>query len=260
MNRHSIFWGSALILAGVLLWLQVEGYIQNVFQFFWPITLILVGGWIILNVFWKPEVSDDEKFTIALGGSKSVHYKFSHGAGQISIGGGAALGTALVGTSAVGMNYNSRLNGDRLEVKVEAGPSFFPFIGPSQGVWRFQLPQDVPVMVTVETGASQLDIDLKDVLASYVELKTGASSSDVTMPSRGASMLDVEAGAASINIRVPEGVPARVFAEQGVTSLNVDVNRFPRLEPGVFQSPNYDTSTDRVEVNIKAGLGSISVK
>ena len=260
MKRHSIFWGSALILAGILLWLQVEGYIENVFRFFWPVALILVGGWIILNVFWKPEVSDDETFTIPLGAAKSVRYRFSHGAGQISISGGAAPGMALVGTSAVGMNYNSRLNGDRLEVKVEAGPSFFPFLGPSQGVWRFQLPQAVPVTVSMETGASQLDIDLRDVLASYVELKTGASSSNVTMPSRGVSMLDVEAGAASINIRVPDGLSARVFAEQGVTSLDVDANRFPRLEPGVFQSANYDASPDRVEVNIKAGLGAISVK
>ena len=260
MKRHSIFWGSALILAGILLWLQVEGYIENVFRFFWPVALILVGGWIILNVFWKPEVSDDETFTIPLGAAKSVRYKFSHGAGQISISGGAAPGMALVGTSAVGMNYNSRLNGDRLEVKVEAGPSFFPFIGPSQGVWHFQLPGAVPVTVSMETGASQLDIDLRDVLASYVELKTGASSSNVTMPSRGVSMLDVEAGAASINIRVPDGLSARVFAEQGVTSLDVDANRFPRLEPGVFQSANYDASPDRVEVNIKAGLGAISVK
>ena len=115
-------------------------------------------------------------------------------------------------------------------------------------------------MLTVETGASQLDIDLKDVLASHVELKTGASNSNVTMPARGASILDVEAGMASINIRVPENTPARIRAEQGVSSINVDTDRFPRSDSGFYQSPNFDTSIDRVEVNIKAGVGSISVK
>ena len=260
MRRHSIFWGSALIIAGILLWLQVEGFIQNVFQFFWPVTLILVGGWIILNVFWKPEASDQETFTISLGAAKSVRYKFSHGAGQIFIGGGAAPGTALVGSAAVGMNHSSHLNGDRLDVKVEAGPSFFPFIGPSEGVWRFQLTQEIPVNVTVEAGANQLDIDLKDVLAQHIELKTGASSSNVTMPARGASILDVEAGVASINVRVPENIPARIRAEQGVSSINVDTNRFPRSDSGFYQSPNFDTSADRVEINIKAGVGSISVR
>ncbi len=260
MRRHSIFWGSALILAGLLLWLQVEGFIQNVFQFFWPVVLILVGGWIILNVFLKPDTSDAETFTIPLGSAKSAMIKFAHGAGQISINGGAASGTALVGSSAVGMNHHSQLNGDRLDVKVEAGPSFLPFLGPSEGIWRFQLTQEIPVNLTIETGASQLDADLRDVLAQHVELKTGASNSNVTMPARGASVLDVEAGVASINIRVPENLPARIRTEQGVSSINVDTNRFPHSASGFYQSPNFDTSADRVEINVKAGVGSISVR
>jgi hypothetical protein len=260
MKRHSIFWGSALILAGVLLWLQVEGIIDNVFRYFWPVTLILVGGWVILNVYWKPEPSDEETFTIPLGEAKSIKFKFAHGAGQLSVSGGAAAGTALVGTSGVGMSHQSHLNGDRLEVKVDAGPSFIPFLGPSEGVWRFQVSQDVPVMLSVESGASQLDLDLKDVLASHVKLNTGASNSNVTMPARGASILDVEAGAASIYIRVPENTPARIRVKEGVTAMNVDATRFPRLDSGMYQSPNFDTSADRVEINIEAGLGSITVK
>jgi len=152
MRRHSIFWGSALILAGILLYLQVQGIIQNVFQYFWPVTLILVGGWIILNVFWKPEASNEETFTVPLGSARSVRYRFAHGAGQIFIGGNAAPGAALIGSSAAGMNHQSHLNGDRLEVKVDAGPSFFPFIGPAEGIWRFRLAQGVPVTLTVETG------------------------------------------------------------------------------------------------------------
>jgi hypothetical protein len=260
MKRHSIFWGVALIIAGVLLWLQVQGIIQNVFRFFWPVTLILVGGWIILDVFWKPELTDGETFTVPLGAAKSAGFKFSHGAGQISISGGADVGVALLGSSAVGMNHHSYVNGDRLDVKVDAGPSFFPFIGPEGGIWRFRLTQEIPLDLTVEAGASQIDIDLKDLTVPHIVLKTGASNTNVTMPSRGASILDVEAGAASINVRVPENLPARIRAEQGVSSVNVDTNRFPRSTSGFYQSPNFDTSADRVEVNVKAGLGSISVK
>jgi len=143
---------------------------------------------------------------------------------------------------------------------VDAGPSFIPILGPSEGGWSFQLAQDVPVTVSVESGASQLDLDLKDVRASHVKLKTGASNSNVTMPARGASILDVEAGVASINIRVPENVPARIRVKDGVSAVNVDTARFPRLDSGMYQSPNFDASVDRVEVNIEGGLGSVSVK
>jgi hypothetical protein len=158
------------------------------------------------------------------------------------------------------LNYRNQFNGDQLEVCVEAGPSFIPFIGPSQGIWRFQLTQEVPISLTVEAGASSLEIDLKDVQAKRVELKTGASSSKVTLPARGASMLDVQAGAASVDIRVPETTEARIHVREGLTSVNVDTNRFPRLDSGIYQSANFDSAADRAEVNIESGPGSVSVK
>ena len=260
MRRDNIFWGGALILFGLLLFLQAQEIIDNVFTYFWPLTLILVGAWMILSVYWRPVSSAEETFSIPLGGAKSVKYKFSHGAGQIQISGGAPSGQALVGTSATGMNQHSQLNGDRLEVKVEAGPSFVPFIGPSQGIWQFKLTQEVPVTLSMEAGASQIDIDVRDVSASRVELKTGASSSNVTVPAHGASILDIEAGAASINIRVPKATAARIRVKDGMTSMNVDTNRFPQLDSGMYQSPNFDTSADRAEINIEGGLGSVSIK
>jgi hypothetical protein len=260
MRRDSIFWGSALILFGILLFLQTQGIIGNIFQYFWPLALILVGGWIILGVYWKPAPGSEEAFSIPLGVARSVKYHFAHGAGQLDISGGAPSGQALVGTSAVGMNRNSHLNGDRLEVRVDAGPSFVPIIGPGQGVWRFQLAQNVPVLLTVESGASLLNIDLSDVLATRFALKTGASSTNVTMPAHGASLLDVESGAASLNIRVPEATAARIRVKDSVIAVNVDTNRFPRLDSGIYQSANFDAATDRSEINIDSGLGSVSVK
>jgi len=259
MKRDNIFWGGVLILVGILLFLQTQGLIRNVFRYFWPLALILVGSWIILNVYWRPARSAEETFLIPLDGARSARFRFSHGAGQIEITGGAPIGQALVGSSAVGMSKESHMDGDRLEVKVDAGPSFVPFIGPSQGVWRFQLTQELPLTLIVEAGASSLDIDLKDVLATRVELKTGASSSNVTVPTRGVSLLDVEAGAASVNIRVPQATAARIRVEENVTSVNVDTSRFPRLDSGFYQSSGYDAAADRAEINIESGLGSVTV-
>jgi hypothetical protein len=259
MRRDNIFWGMALILVGVLLFLQTQGYIGNIFPYLWPLALILLGSWIILGVYWKPSDSSEESFSIPLGAAQSIEYHFSHGAGQLEIRGGAPAGQALVGTSGTGMNRNSQLNGDRLDVRVEAGPSFVPFLGPGQGVWRFQLAQNTPVRLTVESGASFQTIDLTDVLATRFSLKTGASSTTVTMPARGVSLLDVESGAASLDIRVPEGTAARIRTKDSVMSLDVDTNRFPRFDSGLYQSSNYDAAADRTEINIQSGLGTVKV-
>ena len=55
MRRDNIFWGGVLILFGVLFLLQTQGLINNVFRLFWPIILMLIGGWMIVNVFWKSD-------------------------------------------------------------------------------------------------------------------------------------------------------------------------------------------------------------
>jgi len=260
MKRDNLFWGGVLILFGFLFLLQAQGFIHNVFSLFWPLILMLIGGWMIVNVYWKPALTSADTFSVPLGAAKSVKYKFAHGAAQIEITGGAPEGAALVGASAAGMNYQSQLDGDRLNVKVEAGPSLIPYVGPTDGVWRYQLTQAVPVTISVEAGASKLDINLQDVLASHIELKMGASSVDMTLPARGASLLVVEAGAASINMRVPSAAAARIRVKSGVTGINVDTSRFPQLDSGIYQSNNFDTSLDRAEIVVEAGLGSITVK
>ncbi|HVF24695.1 MAG TPA: hypothetical protein VNA23_02335 [Anaerolineales bacterium] len=260
MRRDNIFWGGALILLGVLLFLQARGIISNIFTFFWPIALILAGGWMIMSVYWRSDESLEDTFSVPLGAAKSIKYSFAHGAAQIEINGNAPMGQALVGTSAVGMNQRSQLNGDMIDVQVEAGPSFVPFIGPSQGVWRYQLTREVPVTLSIGAGESSLDINLQDVLATHIELETGASSASMTLPARGVSVLNVEAGAASVSIRVPESTAARIRVEEGVTAVSVDTNRFAKLDSYMYQSPNFDSARDRAEINIEAGLGTVSVK
>lgn len=259
MKRDNFFWGGALILLGVLFLLQTQSLIPSVFPYLWPLALILFGLWMVVSVYWRAG-SSDETFSVSMQNAKTVKYNFSHGAGQIEIKGGAPAGMALLGSAGDGVSEKSRLVGDRLEVRVEAGASFIPFIGPSGGVWRFQLTQDVPVNVKVETGASQLDMDLTDVLASEIRLQTGASNSNVTLPARGASYMDLEAGAASVGIRIPDGVSGRIRIKEGLTSLNIDKSRFPQVDSRLYQSADYDTAVNRAEISIEAGVGSITIK
>ena len=259
MKRSNIFWGGALILLGTLFLLQTQNIIPSIFPYLWPLTLILFGLWMIISTYWKTDGAE-ETFSIPLQGAKTVKYKFSHGAGQIEIKGGAPIGQAMVGSSAGGMSQKSRSDGDRLNVSIEAGASFIPFIGPSDGVFRFQLSNEVPALVSVETGASQLDMDLTDTLASEIKLQTGASNSNLTLPARGVSHLDLEAGAASINIRIPNGVAGRIRVKEGLTSLNIDQSRFPQVDSRLYQSADYDATENRAEINIEAGVGSISIK
>lgn len=260
MKFNNLFWGGALILFGVLFLLQRQGIIPNVFALFWPLVLILFGSWLVLSVFWKPAQRADETFSVALQNAKQVNYRFNHGAAQIRLSGGAPAGQALVGSSAVVMSYDSHLAGDSLEVKVDTGPSLIPFMGPVNAQWQYQLTNEIPVTLRISAGASSFHLDLQDVQATRIVLNLGASSVDLTLPARGASLLEIEAGAASFNLRVPEATAARIRSRDGFSSLNIDTTRFPQVDSGLYQSPDYDTSPNRADIVLESVVGSVTVK
>ncbi len=263
MRRGHLFWGSILILLSGLFFLKAIGIIkEDVLGYFWPLFLLLIGVWVLASAFIPRNtfVEEGEPFMIDLQGASEAKVEFNHGAGQIEIRAGAPASQLMTGTKALGMEVSSKLVGDRLEAEVNAGPTFVPFIGPSSGAWRFNLNRDVPLTLEVSAGASNVTLDLSDLLVTYAKLETGASSVHLTLPARTEStLMDIEAGAASLDITVPEGVAARLRVKEGLTSLSIDNNRFPCLEGGIHQSPDYDKAAHRVELNIEAGVGSINI-
>ncbi len=261
MRRDSLFWGTVLVVMGGLFLLQAMNIIPNAWGLFWPVFLVLLGLSIIAGVYLGPRFRSDEgeSFEIDLQGASEASVKFNYGAGQVNIGPGAPLGKLLSGSSGVAMSHSSHKVGDRLDVSVDAGPSFIPFIGPANSVWNFRLTPDVPVRIEVDSGAASQKFNLEDLNVTHFDLDTGASSTSLVLPSRGGTFVDLDAGAASIDIRVPEGVSARISIDEGITALDIDEARFPRLHGGFYQSADFDRAERRTEIKIDAGAGRIHI-
>ena len=260
MRRGELFWGSLLVLVGVLFFLKAIGFLTgDVFGWFWPIFIIAVGVWILLGGFMvRANYDKAEKFSVPLQGAKEASLSIDHGAGHIDLRAGASAGDFLTGIVGTGMNHSARLNGDKLEVQIDAGPSFVPFIGPEGGTWQFRLTPDFPFSLKIEAGASRLDLDLTDLRVNYFSFEGGASRVDLTLPTRVANaIVDMEAGAAHIDLHVPQGVALRLRAKS-IGSLHIDESRFPRRE-GFYQSADYDMAQYHAEVTINGGATSIQV-
>jgi len=60
-------------------------------------------------------------------------------------------------------------------------------------------------------------------------------------------------------MRVPSGVAARIRASGGLAEIHVDRGRFPRAG-GVYQSADYDTAPNRVDIDVEAGVGSVNIR
>ncbi len=259
MQRGNMFWGLILVLLGGLFLLQARGLIVDVFSWFWPLVLILLGAWIVLGRFLPRGDENGETFSIDLQGASMVDLDFDHGAGTVVLTGGAPAGVALTGSQAAGMEVSSYLSGDTLTVDLNAGPTFFPLIGPESGEWRFQVTQAVPVKLKVDSGASNLDFDFTAVKLAFLGVDTGASALKVRLPANaGQTLVEVESGAATVELIVPEGVAARIRCEQGVSSIDIDERRFP-VSGSLYQSPNFDQAANQVEINLEGGANSVKI-
>ncbi len=261
MRRGSIFWGGILILLGVLLSLQAANIIDDVFGWFWPLFLILLGVAVLVSRFTAPKLTGGESFSINLEGAAKVALDVDHGAGSVKVMGGAPYGTAVSGTQGTTMSFKSHLNGDTLTVDIDAGPSFIPFLGPEGGSWVFQLTNEVPVSMKFDGGAASLDFDFTDTKLDFLGVDMGAASLSLKLPvNAGRTLVDVESGAASIDITVPQGVAARIRMEQGASAQNIDSSRFPQVVDGMYQSPDFDSAENRAEINLEGGANSVTIR
>ena len=69
-----------------------------------------------------------------------------------------------------------------------------------------------------------------------------------------------ESGAASLDFSVPQGVAARIRFKQGASSSSIDQSRFPLGDGGLYQSPDFDSAANKVEINLEGGANSVNVR
>lgn len=263
MRESGLFWGIILLIVGLLLLFSNLGIITiEIWSAIWAVLLIVVG----LGVLWSVLSGTDaqgQEVTIPLEGASSARIRVAHGAGRLRVEAGAGPDALLEGTFGGGLDHRVERKGNELDVEMSP-PGFLTVLAPwnwrRDGLaWLLRFNSDIPLSLVFETGASDARLDLSELRVTKLELETGASSLGVTLPARGGhTEARIEAGAASVSVRLPPEVAARVRVEGGLASIEVDQARFPRTGR-FYQSPDYETAENRVDLGIEAGVGSLKV-
>ncbi len=260
-RRRELFWGLVLIALGIILWIAVALQL-NVWRLVGPAVLILLGLWTLLA---KPRRGQFQEATIAMEGAEQAQIRLKHGAGELTVRAGAGPTSLLSGSFSGGANITSNRSAGALEVEI-APPSgragmWLPIGLGSRGMdWDILLNPDVMMSLTVESGASRIELDLEEMQLEALSLQTGASSARVILPSQaGSSRVKIDSGMAAVSVWAPDGVATQIRAEGGLAAISVDEQRFPR-QGRIYRSVDYDTAENRVEMVIKTGMGSIDVR
>ena len=265
MKRNNFFWGSMVLVAGVLLLLKTLGlFTFNFWPVFWAVMLILAGVWFLLGPRLFKADMIEEQVTIPLEGASEADIRFNHGAGRILINSGNLGGNLLSGTFTGGLEKEISRSGSSLSANLSMPQRVLgvaiPGVDFKGFAWNLTLNRDVPLRLRFSKGAGESVLDLSDTLVKELRVETGASATRVKLPMRaGQTRVTAKAGMASLEFSVPQGVSARIRLDTGMSSNKIDTNRFP-LTGSVYQSPDFDTAANRVDIEIEAGMGGIDVR
>lgn len=207
---------------------------------------------------WAAPVPD--RLAIPLEGAGDAEVMVTFGAGHLRLG-AAAPGMLVDGTFAGGVKVERGGGPGRVRLSPPAPPSPWRWDRAPYS-WTMGVSGEVPLRLRVESGAADADLDLGELRLTELRLRTGASDTRIALPAAaGFTRVDAEGGAAAIRFRVPDGVAARIRSSIALGSSDVDVVRFPRNAEGSgWESADFATAANRVEIEVRGGIGSVSVR
>ncbi len=219
---------------------------------------IAIGVGLILGAFPSRHRGAQERAEVALAGATRARVEIDHGAGELRIRSHPGAGNLVEGTFLGGVDVRQQREGDLLDVTLRARPWGIPWSRPGRLDWSVTFARQVPLDLTLKTGASRTEADLSDMLVEALRIDTGASSTRVTIPGSGRPQVRIHGGAAEIRVRVPDRMAAEIEVRGGLSSVRVDEVRFPR-SGGVYRSADYDEAPGRADIVIEAGAANIEV-
>ncbi len=111
----------------------------------------------------------------------------------------------------------------------------------------------------IDVGAADINLDLTPFKIQNLEIDGGASSINIKIGDKYDNVkLGIDAGASSIRIKVPEEAGCKIDASTFLTSRNLE--EFEKIKKGLYQTENFETSTNKVYISINAGITSFIIK
>ncbi|MFH0913983.1 MAG: DUF5668 domain-containing protein [Chloroflexota bacterium] len=282
-------WGIFLFFIGIVLLLQTLNLLPwglwGVLWRFWPVILILIGLGILLRKynFWLVSLALLALLFASLGialwqyqsgvsppptaqgysqprdGLERARVEIDLAMGNLSLS-GLPAGSANLVEADTGDTLEARFQrqGSEGTLCLERGADF-TFWREGEERWQARLHPGIPLAVRAKMSLGNLNLDLSELRVRELRLETELGNTTVKMPSSGVLTANIKANLANLEVTVPKGVALRLRAASDLSTLEVDQSRFPQ-KGDYYQSPDFESTTSRIEMELKANLSRAVVK
>ena len=125
--------------------------------------------------------------------------------------------------------------------------------------WQIHLNPTVSSDITAHSGGGNVKLDLTGMAVTRVSADTGGGNMDVVLPDTGNNLsVTAKSGAGNVVVHVPSSVAARIHATTGLGKAIVDA-RFSKTDKNTYQSADFDSAANKVEITVHSGAGNVSV-
>ncbi len=255
--------GIILILVGVLAFLSGLGLSINWCGMFWAIVFLWFGIRLLVMKNRDTDVQKRKSFMVPAEGAGRAKIDINHGMGKLVVE-TANIENALVeGRCSEEVYPQAEQRGDQIAVNIGTIENawlqaFIPWQWHPFN-WDLGLNPHVPMELNIGSGMSEIRLDLSQLQVEKLKLDYGMGSAEVTLPTAaGFTQARFKTGMSALKLRVPQGVAARINIS-GFGGADVDKHRFPPVGTDTYQSSDYETAANKVDIQIDYGMGSVEI-
>lgn len=289
MSADSVFVGFIIVVIGLVFLGRNAGWIPDNISFdwnwVWPLIIIFIGvsilsknGWVswliggivtlvVLGVIammlfggWDNKAATvTDTITIEKNTAvTSADIMLKTGAGKVTIKGDSdKLVSGTYEHRGLTLEQSDTTRDAKQFVELETTGSW-NFWGSHANDFALSLANDVPLALHINSGATDLDLDLTSVTATEVDIDTGASDVTLVMGDKAnLANISVDAGASSVTITLPKTVGAKLDLDSGATSKTL--SDFVQRDNKTYESANYETATKKIMLDIDLGAANLLI-
>lgn len=124
--------------------------------------------------------------------------------------------------------------------------------------WQLRLTREVPLHLTLDTGAGTTVADLAELRVTALHVNSGVGATELVMPRAGGLSGTINGGVGQTTITLPGGVAARLTIHRGLGDVRVPDGYTRRGDS--YESPGFSEAAPHVELTINGGVGELIIK
>jgi hypothetical protein len=135
---------------------------------------------------------------------------------------------------------------------------FFPPIGPNTRTWDLLLNADFPIMLDIDAGVGEGNLDLRGMTLEGINIDSGVGELTLYLPADGDFDVDISGGVGEVTVFVASDAPMRITVDGGLGNTSFDSDFYRHGD--AYVSEAYEAGGDVIDLNIDGGVGSVSVR